>query len=67
MVRNAKSSRGPTLHYERLDDWVFSVGVRINVCTRSTRALADESDAVRVTTKSSDVVADPFNGQALIL
>ena len=67
MVRNDEGCRGPALHYECRDDRVFGIGIRVDIRTRRTRALAEEGDAVRVTAESCNVVADPFNGEALVL
>lgn len=62
MQRNAECCGGAALHYKRPGDWVFGVEVGVDIHTRRTCALADESNAVRVTTESGNVVADPFNG-----
>jgi hypothetical protein len=67
VVRNAERRRGPTLHYKRPDDGVFGVGVRVDIRTCRTCALPDEGYAVGVTAENGDVVADPFNGYALVL
>ena len=61
MQRNAERCGGAALHYKPPDDWVFGVDVGVDICTRRTCALADESNAVRVTTESGNVIADPFN------